>query len=650
MKKLMITAGGMLFAFFSATAQLPNTDWQETPVKHSVASQYEKESAVMLEDQRIYEYKRDEKDEMSIYTYNRCVVKVNDDKGVEMFNKIYIYVPASGEVKEIKARVLLPNGKVMNLDPSKILDEDEEGRHYKKFALEGVEKGSEIEYISKLKKEISTFGTEIFQLQNTPIVKASFTLITPKHLLFSVKGYNGFDVSKDSLVNEKRVINAWKNNISVLKDEKYGVTEPYRSNVQYKLSYNLDKDKSVRLYTWNELAKNVYNNYNSFSESEQKAINSFYKQIKLDEQASEEAKIIAIEDYIKTNISTEEQSIGDDAEKIERIIKTKNASNFGFNRLFNGLLEKAGINHQIVFPSKRDDLPLDEDFENFRLVDDMLFYFPGTGEFLQPVNAGLRYPYVSPYLAATKGLFLKGTTIGSFSTALANFDTIPIQSYEKSAHNMEVQLKFNEQMDSLLIHCKQILLGYGAVFYRPAYSFLSKDKQDDFTKDVIKSVANSDRISNVKVENSALTDGSKGLPLNIIADISSAELIENASNKILFKIGEVIGPQEQMYEDKERKLPIILQYPHALDRDISFTIPAGYRIKNPADLNFNVTDKNQSIGFVSSYTIDGSVLNVKIHEYYKITSYPISQIEEYRKIINASADFNKVVLVLEKTN
>lgn len=640
--------------FFLLTASLPSfaqesyVNWKTSPAAHTISAIYAKESAVILEDERVHEYKKEGKDEMYIHTHTRKLIKLNDEKSVEMYNKIYVYVPGNGEVVEIKARAMQPNGKVVDLPADKILDVEEDNRHYKKFALEGIEKGSEIEYYVHIKKQLSTFGMEIFTSSKTPFEKASFTLIVPAHLVFSVKGYNGITVGADTVIDDKRIVVATGKNINAFDEEKYAASSPYEQNVQYKLSYNLDKDKSVRLFTWNELAKNVYSNYNSFDDKELKVIGNFYKQIKLKDDQNPEAKIIAIEDYLKSNISSDENAISEDADKIEHIIKTKVGGKFGVTRLFIGLLQKAEIGSQIVFPSKRDDLPIDEEFENYNLVDNMLLYFPSTGKFLDPINIAFRYPYVDPYSAGTTGLFLKGTTIGDFKTAIASFDSIPLIPYEKSFHNVDVDVKFNEEMDSLRIHSKQSLAGYGAANYRPVYNYVPKDRQDEFTKDIIKSVGYSDAISNIKIENSAMTDGSKDLPLNIIADISTAALTEKAGDKFLIKIGDVIGPQEQLYQEKKRQLPILIQYPHALDRVINFTIPKGYMITNLYDINIENTDKEKTMGFISSYTLKDSLLTIKIHEYYKQVNYPVSSFEPFRKVINASADFNKVVLVLEK--
>ncbi|MBL0356000.1 MAG: DUF3857 domain-containing protein [Chitinophagaceae bacterium] len=636
--------------FLSAVCSAQSAGWQANPVVHKPAAQFAKESAVILEDDRTHEYQADSKKDLYVYVTNHRLVKVIDDKGVEMFNKIYIPY-SNSEVMEVKARTIKPDGKVVELPADKIFDVEEDGKRYKKFALEGVEKNSEIEYMYRLKKQYTFFGTEVFQYGSIPFEKATFRLLVPEHLLFTVKGANGFTVGTDTVIDSKRVTTAKANNLPGLEDEKYGVVAPYTANIQYKFSYNLAKDKNVRLFTWNELAKRVYTNYTSFTEKEMKAAAGFLKQGGINENAAEEEKIRAVEDYIKLNINADKESIGEDAGKIEHIVKTKIASDEGVNSLFIACFEKLGINYQIVFPSKRDELPLDEDFENYRLADEIIFYFPNTGNFLEPDASALRYPYLQPYWSGTKGLFLKGTSIGTLKTAIASFDSIAIQPYEKSATNMEVQIKMNDAMDAVSLHSKQILMGYSAMSYRPAFNFLPKDKMDEFTKDVIKGVVKSEDIKNIKVANTAMTDCFANKPLTIEADVESPELIEKAGNRYFIKIGEVIGPQEQMYQEKPRQLPITIQYPHALDREITFIIPDGYEIKNLNDLNMNVVDNyrdQQTMGFISSYKLNGNQLKISLHEFYKITDYPLTMFEEFRKVINASADFNKVVLILVK--
>ena len=82
-----------------------------------------------------------------------------------MFNKVYIQMAPNTEIYDIKARVITSKGKVINVPAGKIKEEESEGRMYKFFAMEGVDKGSEVEYSYKVKKNPSFFGSEIFQTE-----------------------------------------------------------------------------------------------------------------------------------------------------------------------------------------------------------------------------------------------------------------------------------------------------------------------------------------------------------------------------------------------------------------------------------------------------------------------------------------------------
>jgi hypothetical protein len=650
MQKLLLTFT-LLIVVTISNAQFVFNDWDANPALHKIETDYQKESAIIVKDNRVHAFAIDAKGGLALKVYGHKIVRVTDDKGVEMYNKVYIPVSREGKFNQIKARTISANNKVTNLPANKILDAEEEGRTYKKFALEGVEKGSEIEYYYEMEKPASFFGVDFFNTASVPCQEANFQLVTPDFLYFTVKGYNGFTTLEDTTMNKVRSVHIQAKNFQGLEEEKYASVDANIKNVQYKFSYNLSKDKNARMFSWNEFAKNVYESYNTPTKGEEKAVKSFLKDVNLSDNADEETKVILLEDYIKTNINVDEKSDNEDINKIEKIVKSKVATKSSISKLFIYCLNQLGIKYQIVYPSKRDELPLDKQLENYRLVDELLVYFPNLKKFVDPTETSFRYPIVEPHRAATSGLYIKSTTIGSLNTAIAAFDQIEILPTEYSHHNMDIAVKLNSALDSIEVHCTQSYLGYGAAYYRPAYSFLAKDKIEDFNKELINGVIRTGTIKNVKTSNTAMTDGAKSLPYLLEYDITNGEYVEKAGKKILVKVGELIGPQVQMYQEKKRQLPIIIQYPHNLDRIIKFTIPDGYQVKNAAELNFNVTDKKdntETMGFVSSYKQEGNVLSVNIHEFYKSTYYDVAIYPAFEKVINASADFNKVVLVLEK--
>lgn len=107
-----------------------------------------------------------------------------------------------------------------------------------------------------------------------------------------------------------------------------------------------------------------------------------------------------------------------------------------------------------------------------------------------------------------------------------------------------------------------------------------------------------------------------------------------------------------MYSDKPRVNPVMMEFTHTYLRTIKVSIPEGYEVKGGDKLNINISltesDGTIPIGFISNYKIEKNLLIVTVNEFYNITSLPVSKFEEFRKVINASADFNKIAVVLSK--
>lgn len=625
--------------------------WLQQPAKHTVLPEFATASAVGILDDRRFEYTPEGKDDIFVYCTYHKIVKIKDDKGIEMFNKVYIYMAPGTLLSEFKGRTILANGTVIKIDQGQIKDIEDEGRAYKIFAVDGLEKGAELEFEYTLKKQFYLFSSELYQSQNVPYQQERFMLISPDYLKYSVKGFNGFAISEDSVINGKRVIAGAADNVPVIEEEKYAYADQYYKRVDYKLSYNLSKNESVRIYTWKDFAKKAFAFYGTNTEKEIKAVSGFIKPAQIKEGSTDAEKILALEEFIKTNINYDENLIAEGGDELAKVIKTKSANADGIVKLFTAALDFLQIEYQVVFAGNRASYPLDEALENWNRANDIILYFPQTQKFISPTSAELRYPYIPYDYAGTNALFLKTTTIGTFKTAIASFAPVAMEPFDQHAQNMEAEVNFNENLDTLYIKASQILKGYPASQYRPIYVFLPADKQDEATKQIVKAVGNSEEVTNIKIENKELTDAFTNKPLIISAHIKNTEMLENAGNKVLLKIGDIIGPQEQMYQEKPRQLPVELPFPHVLDRKITIHIPEGYTIKNLKDINMNVSFKDGdtvTMGFESSYIQNGNTVVITINETYKNLRYPISEFENFKNVINASADFNKVVLVVER--
>lgn len=620
--------------------------WPAAPAIHAVPPAFAEASAVTILDERSTEFRK-EGDGFAVFEAFHKIIHIKDDKGIEMFNKMYLPVREGSEVSNIKARTILPSGKVIDVTPDKIKSSEEEGSEYRQFAMDGVEKGAEVEYYYEEKRPFYLFGSEFFQTGEVPCVKARYLLITPANMRFSAKGYNGFALSADSVIGDKRVIAGAEENIKDLPEEKYSFRDQYLARVDFKLSYNMGGDVPVRLYTWKDLGKRAFAFYTARSEKDDKALESFVSKIPPSPDTSLGGRISYLEDYVKTHIDIDKKLTASGGDLLPQVLTTKTANEEGVIRLFTGLFDKEGIDYELVLASDREGIPLDPDLEDWDRAENVLLYFQGTGAYVDPTQAATRYPLIRPTMAGGRGLFLKTLSLGSYTTAMATFGMVPIAPWDSSGLNMEADIRFSSGLDTLLVHGRQVMTGYGAAEYRPIYTFLPKDKQDEANKDIVKSIGNSADVSNINVLHPKLTEAYHNTPLVIEADIRCPDLIENAGSRLLLKIGEIIGTQTEMYQERPRQMPAEMPFPHEENRSITLHLPEGYTVKNLKDLALDVSYPD--MGFVSTYAQNGTDVTVSIRETYRSLRYPLEEFEHFKKVINASADFNKVVLVLEKT-
>ncbi len=614
-----------------------------------VDEEFAGDAAVMVAEKKTVEFVI-EKEGFFVYNTVHRIVHINNDKGIEYFNKVYLPYTRGLDVVDVKARTLLPDGKVMVFDEKNIKEITEDDNVYKIFALDGLTRGCQIEYYYTVKKYASLFGREVM-LGRFSVMNGEFQLIAPPHLRFEVKSFNGLPNATEKLVGEKRVISVSSGKMKSGEEEKYSKPDANSKRVEYKLSYNTSNNERQRLFTWNELSKKVFESFGSFNDKEKKKLKELLEDAGVSDKMNTEEKIIRIESYIKKNFMYRDDISDDDADDLVGVIKSKLCSERAINKLFSTSMTVAGIDHHIVLTGDREDFSIDPKFENWNNADNVLLYFPQTNKYLAPTASIFRYPWIPPTWAGGNGVFCVTTTIGTLTTAIAEVKPIPFEAYEHSFLNMNMKVKMDEKQEALVIDVKQLYGGYSAPNYKAPFVFYPPDEQKNFLKELIKFGTNSENILTSGFENKELDQKDPYSPFVISATVKSTQLIEHAGDKIIFKVGELIGQQVEMYETGERVADMDLDYPHALVRTIEFQIPESYEIKNLKDLDMGHVYKENgelTMGFVSSYTLSGNLLKILIKEDYVRVHYPLSQYADFKKVINAAADFNKVALVLQK--
>jgi hypothetical protein len=233
---------------------------------------------------------------------------------------------------------------------------------------------------------------------------------------------------------------------------------------------------------------------------------------------------------------------------------------------------------------------------------------------------------------------------------MADMRMIPMAGYQESYSNLEARIVIVPEKDSLLAEMKHIFGGYSSIPYRAAFNFGGAESYKEIMKEMAKYGTNSEKVITSKVVNQDFQSQNESKPLVLELSVRADQLMEKAGQKILLKVGEIIGPQIELYQEKQRVFPIDISYPHQLLRTITVEIPKGYRVKNPEALSISQAFPSADapdMQFTCTYKQEGEKLVIKVTEEYRSTRYPLTDFEVFRKVINASADFNKIVLVLE---
>ncbi len=636
---------------FAQDLEFKGYTWDSTGTLHTLAPEDSELGEVVIMDKNALEYAYDDYGNLYEYELVHKIIKVNTNDAIERNNRVYLPLYKVENILINRARVITSSGKVKELDESNIKEAvDEEMRFsFKYYAIEGIDAGSEIEYIYLLKSNASTSGrVKTFQ-DETEKRNVSFEIISPSNLEFAAKSYNGFpEMTEDTSFasKKKNCIRAEIEKIEGIEDEDFANYEANMMSVAYKLSKN-DYRGDRELTTYDGIAGRIYQTLvDELDKKEKKTIKKLIKSWDL--PTKEEDKIRAIEDSVKANYPVSNARL-EGMDDIATILERKQGNESGVSKLFIAIFNYLEIDFQIVMTSNRFKTKFDKDFASYIPIDEVVFYFPGIDKYMAPGAALSRLGIIPAQWTHNYGLFVSTVQISDYKAATGKVKFIPALGAQLTRDVMDIKMDFGDFTNSKL-HLKTEKSGYYAQNYQVYYDFISEEQAEKLNEQIISYVSNDAELFELKVENTGLGNFAKK-PLVHTAVFDGSQFISKAGPNYLFKIGDVIGPQAEMYQDKERKLPVENDFNRAYKRTIKFDIPEGYSVKNLDDLKMSIYHEEEgkkTCAFISEYSVDGSSVTVEVNEWYEKIEYPISDFEAYRKVINAAADFNKIVLVLQK--
>ena len=630
MKKIIFLISLLLTQIsFSQEEEVKNYKWDDVPKFQEIPTEFASYPAVVLKDYRLYENK------VGGYAYKSFIVKhqaikILSETGINEYNKVSINNRYIRDYRDLKVRVIKPNGKIEELPKEKIIEK--QGTSEKQFVFEGVEKGDIIEYYYVIKDFPDFNGLEYFQ-RDIPVLDAKFQINKIAQAQTYTTGYNGM---KNESKGKITVYTA--SNLPAYKFERNATN---KANLA-KVYYFLDTSKTYDYI-------NFYNSLYNFADgvAAKSMIKGFVEDYKLNDPAiSTDEKIKIIDLFLKENIEIDKQYV------YKKVIETKKMTPNMVLYFYKDVLDYLKIKYQFTASTDKFDDKFDKENAVPAALSEILIYIPETKKYVVPFQFWM--PYGQPNAL-------------SVNNDAVYFDQEPKQkvTYEfKKIENVSMNdniteetsnITINDDMETILVNKKSTFLGYLASYYRYIVKYISQEKINDFVKN------NTFNDLDVEVQKYAFENKEyknnydPAKPFTINTDIKVKESwIENAGKNNLIAIGKVLGKQTSLHQETTRVNPIVLSYPKKNINHINLNIPTGYSIKNVDNLFFNKevkNDKNEVIGsFKSSAKIDGNIIKITAEEIYNFTYLEKEKYDDYRDLVNALYDFNNASLLLIKIN
>lgn len=644
---------GLLLLTSAAHAQhelLTSYTWALTPTPPDRA--LVKEASNTIVNRHIMTEIAEEGDRLFGYELFHMLRYLHDDKAVEEFKTVELPMQGADNVIKLMARSISPSGAVTELgkDAIKTRTDDSEQESGIYFAFEGLQPGSMVEYIILTKERVNYQGSLVRLQFDSPIQRTAFELIVPKGWDFRFRGYNGVpDAVLDSSRSDVHRYTVSMQNVAGLPGEKSSYVAVNRGYLVYKLDAIPEK-RVLDISGYNTAARNYHGNmYPELSPRTKKELASLVKDMKLGYARDEEDKIRTLDLYIRTNFAVTSNSTPALAD-LDEIIRTRNASRFGINRLYVNLLREAGIEHQLVLTSDRSASPFDPTFEAHNFLSDLLLYFPSCKKYLEPTEFSLGLGYASPEYMGTHGLYIRNIDVGGVFSGVGSIKAIPDLPAKATRHDLDIHVRFNEDLTSSTVEVRNELFGYYARFLQIFYAYMNEEDRMENVREHLAHLLEGASSETITVENGeAKLFGVQ--PFVMKATVSSPLFTVQAGNDVLVKVGELIGPQMEMYMEKPRALPVDEDFQRSYDRRIQVHVPAGWTCPDPGMLAIHKTlevDGKLLAEFRSSATEKDGIITIEAMENYHTTHVPLEHFEAWRSVINAAADFNKRNLLLTR--
>lgn len=643
MKQLYkIFIGVIILTIFQQPIYSQRNRWKAHNFKDStnlspVDEKYQDEDAVIIKRVNLIEYKGfiDYKIQKTSYK----LIKINNDIGLEAFNRIYIPMYGVSKIIDIQVRFISPNGEVTNLNRNDIRKiENLEGYgDFTVFAIKGAEIGGEIEYKYTLKMMASFSHIDIFY-NKYPIQEARFELVAPSDLRIYIKGYNGFPEFEVDNKGRK----AW---YATLYDVEPFENEMFALNTsnRIKVAFGVNKYGEQPYEYWSKMIEQKHSFLYNFTKSHERLARKISLELKLIDKELPQ-KIETIRSFAMDSIKyIDGFYMLDFRTVLEDKIAVSTQSKY---KMMSILFYVNNIPFETLWATDKYFAEYIPEYPFSFNHDGFLFYFPENNLFLDPANRMYPLGYIPYKYLDTDAFFIQKR-----SKRLEHIYPLDKGS-SKELVDLKIKIDSNWKVN---IKSRYEMHAYGAAEWRSFLNMIDKDKEKEIFEELHSTHMFDLSMNSVQIENDSLDiNNYHQLPLIINFDMESEMIIDHAGKDYIFNLGRLLRNSKNFYHEEERIQDIVFNYPEVIHTSMEFEIPNGYQIENLSILKQNEiyrdSTNNIQCFLETDYTLEDRTVKFYIKEGFLKCRYPSEDYQSIMKVINAISDLSFLKLAFIPEN
>jgi hypothetical protein len=545
-----------------------------------------------------WEVRVDDK-KLSKLTYKHYVrVKIFTERGRERFAKMDIPFMKGKKVEDVAARVIRPDGSIVELKPTDIFDREiaRAGKlrvQAKSFAVPGIEPGVIVEYqYSESIKGDSAAGERLVFQRDIPMQRVSYAVRPYEGSLLSFNSYNMPDTK--FVKGADGFFTATLTDVPAYKEEPYMPPDDEVRKWVYVSYRNLGS-----LLQWGMLGMRWGNFLKSMSKPK--------KDIRMKAEeltagaANEEEKVRRIYDFVQKRIKnvsldpsfTDEEMKDLDIDSASDILKRGMGASIHIDVLFASLAKASGVDIAMVLAGDRSDNFFNPDkypFANFvqwsgfavkigtqwKFFDPCVPYMPfgGTPWHREDVRA----------LIITEDNYVWYTVPPSDPSASPARRTADLKLLSDGTLEGQVKIEYE---------------GHQALSRRIDQFKDSPSKREETFRDEVKGNLSNAEITNVSILN--FDDNSK--PLTYVFNVKVPGYAQKAGRRLLLQPGFFESGSKPMFSSATRTYSVTFPYAWSEQDAITIKLPDGYELDG-ADSPGEVADSSRIGSDKISISID----------------------------------------------